>query len=480
MEGVRNYVHRPWANTFKCYPELYFQPRSVEAVQEIIKYAKKKQTNLLVTGAAHSPSIIIQTSGLLMNLDKLNKVLYFTPSQSYTDVTVEAGIRLYELNDALAAQGLALQNLGSISDQSIAGVISTGTHGASCYHGLISEQIVSLDIALESGEVVTVSDTQNPELFKAVLIGLGAFGIIVRATVRAVPAFNLESRAYVVDFDKLISPETWSKVFTDAEYHRIHWYPYANKCYVWQADRTSKPEEKPLFSFYGTFLGRLLFQAFLWVAVKLKPSLTPAVEKWLFARQFDANKVTRHVGRNDHELNMDCLFKQYVTEWVIPLSNGPKALLELRDKIWEEEFYVHAPFEIRAANTTLPSTNEDEGIRVGPHYGNISRPYLDPTPELPYATPKKTTNQQLSLYLNATMFRPFGTDPAYETWFEYFERLCDRYGGKPHWAKNFKVNPWTLHEENKEKYALWKKQRDTYAPSRLFGGTEWFHNVGLL
>jgi L-gulonolactone oxidase len=56
-------------------------------------------------------------------------------------VTVEAGIRVYKLNEILWEKGLALSNLGSISEQSIAGAVSTATHGSGVNFGNISSQV---------------------------------------------------------------------------------------------------------------------------------------------------------------------------------------------------------------------------------------------------------------------------------------------------------------------------------------------------
>lgn len=485
LSGVRGYVHRPWANTFSSYPELYLQPDSIEQVQQIVREAAKKGVNIVVTGATHSPSLITWTSGWLINLDKCNRVLKIEESQFYSDVTVEAGLRLRDLNELLAAKKLSLQNLGSISEQSVAGAISTGTHGSSSSHGLVSEQIVSFDIVTDSGDIVEASESKNIDLFEAALLGLGCFGIIVRATIRCVPAFNLRSRAYVLDFDKLLSPQTWNKIFLESEYHRIWWYPYSNKCYVWQADKTDETAEPPLYSFYGTSLGRFFYELLLWVSVRLRPSLTPWVERWLFNRQFDPKTVTKHVGRSDQEINMDCLFKQFVNEWSLPLSDGPKALIEMRDEIYNKSWYVHAPIELRASNTTLPDSIQRKCVlkdavsaKRGPVYGNTTRPLMDPSPELPYAPLQKISNDQLTLNINATMYRPFKCDPPVGQWYDFFEGVCESYGGKPHWAKIFTANPWTL-PENAAKVQRWKAARKQWAPSMLFGGQRWLESKGL-
>lgn len=485
LGGVRGHIHRPWANTFSSYPELYLRPDSVEQVQQIVREGAKKGVNIVVTGATHSPSIITWTSGWLLNLDNCNRVLKIEDSQYYSDVTVEAGLRLKDLNERLATRKLSLQNLGSISEQSVAGVISTGTHGSSGCHGLISEQIVSFELVTDNGETVEASESKNVDLFQAALLGLGCFGIIVRATIRCIPAFNLRSRAYVLDFDELLSPQKWDTIFHESEFHRIWWYPYSNKCYVWQADKTDEPADPPLYSFYGTSLGRFFYELLLWVSVRFKPSLTPWVERWLFSRQFDSEKITEHVGRGDKEINMDCLFKQFVNEWSLPLVNGPQALIEMRNEILKASWYVHAPIELRASNTTLPDSNQKEdvisdaaAINRGPLYGNTTRPLLDPSPELPYAPLAKISNDQLTLNINATMFRPFKCDPPVKEWYDFFENVCGSNRGKPHWAKIFTRNPWDL-PENSAKVQKWKEARKQWAPLMLFGGQRWLESKGL-
>ncbi|GMM53262.1 hypothetical protein DASB73_042250 [Starmerella bacillaris] len=481
--GITNHIHETWSGTHTSNPELYFQPASVEEVQEIINKAREENTNVVVCGARHSPSKITMTSGYLVNLDKLNKLISIEEHDGYTDVHVEAGIRLKDATELLATKNLALQNLGSISEQSIAGVISTGTHGASYTHGLISEQIVSLDIVLESGRVITVSDNENKELFSAVLLGLGAFGIIVRAKLRCIPAYNVKSRGYVLKFDDLLQNDIWSTVFLQSEYHRIWWYPYSDKVYVWQGDKTKEPamSRNTKKTLYHTKVGRFIYELLLWCTIKLLPCLTPLVEKWSFAEQFDENKIVRKVGRHDTQINMDCMFKQVVNEWSLPATQGPEMLKELRTEILQKNWYVHAPIEIRISNTTLPNHNskqKPDGY-PGPIYGNITRPLLDPSPLLDYKIPGEISIDQLTMNINATMFRAFGCDPNVKEWFATLEALSIKHGGKPHWAKNFEMNVWT-HPCNREKLHEWKKLHEEWAPNCLFGSLEWLESKYLI
>jgi L-gulonolactone oxidase len=68
-------------------------------------------------------------------------------------VTVRAGTRLRDLNDALAAQGRALPIVGSIAAQTIAGMIATGTHGSSLVHGNLSSLVEGLRLIDGRGEL---------------------------------------------------------------------------------------------------------------------------------------------------------------------------------------------------------------------------------------------------------------------------------------------------------------------------------------
>ncbi len=122
----------------------------------------------------------------MVNLDKLSRVLS-TDEQSGV-VVVEAGIRLYQLR-LVEARGLALPNQGSINQQSIAGVISTGSHGSSLYRGLLSESVLGLGITLADGKTRSCSADENSELFRAALLSLGGLGIITEVTLQVVPAY---------------------------------------------------------------------------------------------------------------------------------------------------------------------------------------------------------------------------------------------------------------------------------------------------
>lgn len=429
----------------------------------------------MTVGSGHSPSDLTMTKEWLCNLDKFNHVIkkeeFYGASVSnpnekevkFVDLTVEAGTRVFELNEYLKKEKLAIQNLGSISDQSVAGLISTGTHGSTQYHGLVSQQVVSITFLNSEGKSVTCSSIERPDIFRAILLSLGKIGIITHVTLRTCPSYTIKSKQEIIKFDTLL--KNWDNIWLDSEFIRIWWFPYSGNCVCWRASKSDEPLSDPRPSWYGTRFGRFFYESLLWISVKILPRLTPFIEKFVFNQQY-GNVET--LGEGDvavqHSvdgLNMDCLFSQFVNEWSAPLVTGQDVLLKLKAEIdlgaKNNDYYVHAPIEVRCSNVTNSNTafiDEETGepslyppkswlakrdrLSAGPIPGNNFRPYLDNSPFLPYAGDgAAVTNDQLTMFINATMYRPFRTNVPTHKWFQIFENILTEAGGKPHWAKNF-------------------------------------------
>src|SRR4051812_30613253 len=123
MKTIAGYSFKNWAKNVQCRPPLFAQPETEEEIINLIKSHKK----IRVVGSGHSWSAICETDELLVNLEKYNKVISL--DKTAKTITVQAGIKLETLNTLLDKEGLALKVLGSIAKQTIAGAISTGTHG---------------------------------------------------------------------------------------------------------------------------------------------------------------------------------------------------------------------------------------------------------------------------------------------------------------------------------------------------------------
>ena len=163
MKSTQNYRFYNWARNENCSPTTYFQPETEEELIEIVKNHSK----IRVTGTGHSWNKICLTNEALINLDHFNKVLDLEKSK--LQVKVQPGIKLWQLNEFLDRQGLALQNLGSISDQSVAGAISTGTHGTGINYQILGSQIEEFWIIKADGEKVLIHKDRDKDLFELAL-----------------------------------------------------------------------------------------------------------------------------------------------------------------------------------------------------------------------------------------------------------------------------------------------------------------------
>src|SRR5438105_11311356 len=213
---MRRFVN--WGRTAACTPAQFARPRSEEELREILRAAREAGLRVKVVGGAHSFSNVACTDGILVSLDALSRVLAIESDR----VTVEAGIRLHELNRALAARDLALGILGSIAQQSVAGAISTGTHGSGPRHGSLASMVCGLRLVLADGSVRDL--TPGDELFDAARVGLGALGIITRVTLRCERAFLLEERAGPVRFDEAV--EQIPQLVREEPYVKLWWLPH--------------------------------------------------------------------------------------------------------------------------------------------------------------------------------------------------------------------------------------------------------------
>jgi FAD/FMN-containing dehydrogenase len=141
-----------WARNVRSTPHTYFLPENTDDVRAIIQKAAAENRKVRVVGAGHSWSAAAATDDFMVSLDKLNRMVQI--NKDTLQVTVQGGMRLKHLHNLLYAEGLAMPNIGSISEQTVAGAISTGTHGTGITHQILASQVVSLKLVNGLGELV--------------------------------------------------------------------------------------------------------------------------------------------------------------------------------------------------------------------------------------------------------------------------------------------------------------------------------------
>jgi D-arabinono-1,4-lactone oxidase len=472
FNALPSYHHATWARTFHSRPEFLIEPQSVEEVQKIVSLARKCRRRVVTIGSGHSPSDLTMTSSWMVRLSNLSRVLRVEryPTEKGPDpikdtkryggrVLFQAGISLEQLNIIANEQGLTLPNLGSIHIQSVAGAIATGTHGSSLRHGLLSQNIRGLRIVLADGRAVWCSPSDNSDLFRAALVSLGGLGIITELEMELAPSCNIE---WTQSWEPMSSVlESWkTTLWTSDEYVRCWWMPYLKRMVVWKARKTTKEVMPAKASWYGGRLGYHFYHTCLTLAHYF-PRFLPTIEWFVMGMQygFTTGATTSAVEPQRTGLLMDCLYSQWVNEWAIPLRHGPEAITRLSAWINGSDvevsgipfsnagLYVHSPIEVRVADGSTSTTNP--------------RGFLDPSCE-----------SEPTLYLNATLYRPYGLDPpCRERYYEAFEYLMKELGGRPHWAKNFST---VDHQQIKKMYGKnldrWQAVREEVDPEGMFVG----------
>jgi len=277
-------VFKNWATTFRSLVTARFKPTTVAEVRYAVELARREGRELRAAGAGHSPSDIVCTGGYLLDLRSLDKVLDVRPrpcppsssrdrgradhpallapplpsstSSSHPQVDsatqtfhAQGGIVLKDLHPIIAERGnLAISSLGSISDQTLAGAISTSTHGSGVSFPSISTTATFLDIVLPLADAPVVRVSRNPDedsdLFHAALCGLGAVGIVVGVGMRAERTFKLEEETFSMRFDEFT--RRWSEIAESAEHVRCWWFPQVGRVKVSRLNRTNKVRALPL------------------------------------------------------------------------------------------------------------------------------------------------------------------------------------------------------------------------------------------
>jgi FAD-linked oxidoreductase len=172
-----------WSRTQRCEPAAIERPASRAELAAVLERAAGP---VRVAGAGHSFTDGVLTSGTLLSLERMGRVLEADPASGL--VRVEAGISLDRLSRELHLRGLAMANLGDIDAQSLAGALATGTHGTGARLPNLSAQVQRMELVLGDG---SERDVQGGDLLRAARVGLGALGVVAAVTLRCVPAFLL-------------------------------------------------------------------------------------------------------------------------------------------------------------------------------------------------------------------------------------------------------------------------------------------------
>jgi FAD-linked oxidoreductase len=390
-----------WSDSVRGRPQMVWMPQSIENLAGGVAEYSREGRHMRVVGDGHSFTPLAQTDDVLISLDNIQGIQAIDPEHG--TAVVRAGTRLKLLGDQLLKRGLAQENLGDIDVQSIAGAISTGTHGTGIRFGSIATQVVGLKLVTASGEVIQCSEEQRPDIFKAAQVSLGALGVIAEVTLRVVPAKRLRyiSRRERVDH-VLANLERYKQENSHFEFFWMPYTPWAQVKFLNETD--DLPSKGNIF---GTLNKIVLENGLYWALSETARIVRPATRT--ISRVSAMGIAT--VSETDYSHRVFAtprMVKFQEMEYNIPAEDFPAVFAEIRGVMAREKFDVHFPIECRFVHS--------DDIWLSPAYGRESA------------------------YIAIHMYRGM----PYERYFRAIEPIYQRYGGRPHWGKMHTLDAATL------------------------------------
>jgi L-gulonolactone oxidase len=382
-----------WDGRQRFTPASFERPRSHAELRAALERAAHAGRRVRVAGAGHSFTALVPTDGTLLSLERMNQVLDVDLSTGL--VRVQAGITIQELNVALDAHGLAMENLGDIDRQSIAGATATGTHGTGAGFRNLSSQLRAIELMLADGTVITVDAGNDRDAWLAARVSLGALGVVTAVTIQTVPAFRLQG----VDGPMLLEQalEQIDELVAAHDHFEMYWFPYSQHALLRRNTRTGEAAtaRSPLRGYledivlvnYGLGAFSRLGRRF--------PALIPQLNR----------TVTRLAGSSrrvdvSHRIFVSPRLVRFTEmEYAIPREHAVTAIRAIRAALHERKLPVSFPIEVR--------------------FVAADDAFLSP------ASGRETC------YIAVHMFDRM----EYEEYFRVVEEIMNGFSGRPHWGK---------------------------------------------
>ena len=416
---------RNWAGNVTAAPARTVAPASVDELAAEVRRAAAEGLTVKAVGAGHSFTSTAATGGVQVRPEALTAIRDI--DRAAGTVTAEAGVPLRQLNAVLAAEGLSLTNMGDIMVQTVAGATSTGTHGTGRDSGSIAAQIRAFELVTADGSVLTCSPEENPEVFAAGRIGLGALGVISAITFAVEPVFLLTAREEPMHFDRVTAE--FDRLVAENEHFEFYWFPHTDGCNTKSNNRSQGPVA-PVPALRGWIDDELLsngvFQAACTVG-RAVPAAIPGIAK-VSSRALSARTYT------------DIPYKVFTSprrvrfvemEYAIPREAAVAAISELKAMVERSDLRISFPVEVRVA----------------------------PADDIALST----ASGRDSAYVAVHMYR----GSRFQDYFTAVEKIMVAHGGRPHWGK--------MHTRDAEylrtaypRFGEFTELRDRLDPDRIF------------
>jgi FAD-linked oxidoreductase len=405
-----------WTGDQRCAPESIERPRSEDELAAVVA----RSNRVRVAGSGHSFTDAACTDGTLIDIGAMDRVL----SQDGPLVTVEAGITLHELGMALAERGLAMENQGDIDSQTLAGALSTATHGTGVRFANLSSQVVGMRLVTAQG---VVELTEGDDHLRAARVGAGALGAISAVTLRCVPLFTIRR----VDEPRALEEtlERFEELAAGNDHFEFYVFPYDDTALV-RLSRRGDMEPEPVAAWKLYLQEGLIENRAMDLGSRLGrrfPALIPAIHRG-FGRAV-GRQVRTDRGYRVYASRREVKFTEM--EYAVPREHGVEAVRRVIGLVRRRRLPVTFPIEVRVAAADDAYLSTASGRDVA--------------------------------YVAVHQYRGM----EFESYFRAVERIMDDYGGRPHWGKRHYQSAATL----RPRYPDWERfqrVRNRLDPDRRF------------
>ncbi|MGZ4465373.1 MAG: D-arabinono-1,4-lactone oxidase [Nocardioides sp.] len=387
---------RNWSGLESATPAVAEEPRDTAAVVAAVERARADGTTVKMVGTGHSFTAISAPEHTMLRPGALSGIL--DVDRDAMTVTALAGTPLKVLNAALEGLGLSLHNMGDIAEQTLAGAISTGTHGTGGVAAGLAAQVAALELVTGTGEVLRCSPTENPDVYDVARVGLGALGVLTTVTFHVEPLFLLEAHEQPMSWDEALG--SFDEMVAGSHHVDMYWFPHTDRMLTKRNDRLDAglAEARPLPRWRSwlddDFLSNTFFGAVTAGANRV-PSVIPRLNA-VSARALSARSYS-DVAHRVFTARRDVVFREM--EYAVPREAGLAALREARRAVEASSWRVSFPVEIRVA----------------------------PADDVPLST----ASGRDSFYLAFHTHR----DADHTSYFAGIESIMRDHDGRPHWGK---------------------------------------------
>jgi L-gulonolactone oxidase len=416
---------RNWAGDQRCTPATTASPASREDLVEEIGAAAARGHRVRVAASGHSFTDIALSDDTLLRLEKLDRVLEVDRASGL--VKVEAGIGLRALNEALAEHGLAMENLGDIDRQTLAGAISTATHGTGAAYRNISAQVEAVELALADGSIRELTPGTDSDGLLAARVGLGALGVLVSVTLRTVPAFTLRRVDRPTPLEETL--DSFDELAAAHDHFEFFTFPHTGQALTIVRDRIDEPPRPRGRA--SAYLNEVVLENYAMDLLSRVGRRFPGAIPRLSRLASDQLSHSERVDRSYRLFASERRIRFTEMEYAIPRESGPEALRRVVEIAERPELRVGFPIEFRVV--------AGDDAFLSPAHGRDTA------------------------YIAVHQYKGV----PWESYFRAVEAVMTEYGGRPHWGKRHFQTAETL----AWCYPRWRKfaaVRDRLDPERRF------------